>query len=133
MNVKLLGGLIVVFLLSTLGHYLQWEHNGRLVAEKKTLTTQLETSQQNEKAQGTSAAGWEKAATECTTTNQKLSAQKADLEQANSKAAAQVASVVATAQKDLATWQKKYQLAMKNGTCADILNTPLSVCPELTQ
>jgi DNA repair exonuclease SbcCD ATPase subunit len=124
---------VLALLLSALVHFLQWEHNGKLVAEKKALNTELTTAKGNVDAQTTSAKGWQKNAQDCAATNEELTAQKADLQQANAKAAAQVAIVQATAQKNLATWQKKYQAAMKNGTCADILNTPLSVCPELTQ
>lgn len=122
-----------MLLLSALVHFLQWEHNGTLVAEKAALNTQLTTAKGNADAQGKSATEWQKAAQDCSATNKKIVEQKAALEEKNASAAAQAAIAETKAKKDLANWQKQYQAAMHNQTCVAILNTSLSVCPELMQ
>lgn len=133
MNLKLAGGIAIAFGLSILSHFLQWEHNSSLSARLDAANTQLTTAQNNEKARGESADAWKDQAEKCAGKNADLTTRNANLEQANAMAAAKAGQVAGKAAAELAAWKARYAMAMKNGTCADILTTPLTVCPELVK
>ena len=127
---KVFIGLAIV-LLSSLGCNVVYHY--RLVAKAADLRTanaDLKQQTLNVKASKDSADAWQETAGRLQSRVYDLVNQQAAITQANAAALAAAESKAATAQKTLAAWQAKARGPV-NATCAAILATPLSVCPEL--
>jgi len=96
------------------------------------LTANNDLKQQTANAQASkdSADSWQATADRLQSRVYDLVKQQADITQANVAALSAAESKAAAAQKALAMWQAKARGPV-NATCAAILATPLSVCPEL--
>jgi len=127
---KVFLGLAIV-LLSSLGCNVVYHY--RLVAKAADLLTannDLKQQTANAQASKDSADSWQATADRLQSRVYDLVKQQADITQANVAALSAAESKAAAAQKALAMWQAKARGPV-NATCAAILATPLSVCPEL--